>query len=118
MRRPLQEVNRRRMKRSRIAREKKTVTAMVEIYCRGNHRTGVVCDDCRDLLSYSMKKLDRCTFSEAKPVCSRCTVHCYGNEMRDRMRAVMRYSGPRMILRHPVLAIQHSIDSRAPQSRR
>ncbi len=101
------------MKRSRIAREKKTVSVMVGIYCTGNHMTRTICGECRELLDYSMKRLDKCVFSEAKPACSRCRVHCYGNEMRDRMRAVMRYSGPRMAFRHPVLTILHSIDSRA-----
>ena len=100
------------MKGSRIAREKKTVSAMVGIYCRGNHRTGAICEECMELLAYSMKKLDKCVFSEAKPACSKCRVHCYGNEMRERMRAVMRYSGPRMAFRHPILTISHSIDAR------
>ncbi len=97
---------------SRIAREKKTVSAMVEMFCRGNHRTDTVCDSCRDLLAYSMNKLDKCVFSEAKPTCVKCPVHCYGSEMRDKMRIVMRYSGPRMLLRHPVLTMRHSFDSR------
>jgi predicted amidophosphoribosyltransferase len=105
------------MVRSRISREKRTVSAMVEIYCRGNHRTGTICGDCGELLEYSMKKLDKCRFSESKPACSKCPVHCYGNEMRGRMRSVMRYSGPRMALRHPVLTIQHSIDARKKSAR-
>ncbi len=100
------------MKRSRIAREKKTVSAMVEIYCRGNHGALTVCEDCRELLAYSKNRLDKCVFSEAKPTCAKCRVHCYESGMRERMRAVMRYSGPRMVIRHPVLTVLHSIDSR------
>jgi hypothetical protein len=30
--------------------------------------------------------------------------------MRDDIRAVMRYAGPRMLLHHPILAVQHLID--------
>jgi hypothetical protein len=30
--------------------------------------------------------------------------------MREQIRRVMRYSGPRMIIHHPVLAIWHYID--------
>ncbi len=100
------------MKGSRIAREKKTISAMVGIYCRGNHRTTTICEECRELLAYSVKKLDKCVFSEAKPTCAKCPVHCYGNEMRGRMRAVMRYSGPRMAYKHPILTVLHSIDVR------
>jgi len=101
------------MKGSRIAREKKTVSTMVEMYCKGNHGTRTICRECGELLGYSMKRLDNCVFSESKPTCAKCPVHCYGEEMRERMRTVMRYSGPRMAYRHPVLAILHSIDSRA-----
>jgi hypothetical protein len=34
--------------------------------------------------------------------------------MRARVKAVMRYAGPRMLLRHPVLGIAHVIDGRRP----
>jgi hypothetical protein len=30
--------------------------------------------------------------------------------MREKVRGVMRYSGPRMTFRHPVLALFHFID--------
>jgi hypothetical protein len=32
--------------------------------------------------------------------------------MRDRVKEVMRFSGPRMLLRHPILAIRHLLDGR------
>ena len=32
--------------------------------------------------------------------------------MRERVREVMRYSGPRMLWRHPVLAAAHLMDGR------
>ena len=34
---------------------------------------------------------------ETKTFCSNCKVHCYKPEMRKKIRAVMRFSGPRMI---------------------
>ena len=98
---------------SRIAREKKTVAAMVRMYCRGIHGRRVLCEDCRDLLSYSERKLDACPFKDSKPTCAKCAVHCYEASMRVKMRSVMRYSGPRMFFRHPVLAIAHVSDRRA-----
>ena len=42
----------------------------------------------------------------------KCPTHCYKPEMRERVRAVMRYSGPRMLREHPVLAIAHLADGR------
>lgn len=32
--------------------------------------------------------------------------------MKEKIRNVMRYSGPRMILHHPIMAIRHVIDKR------
>ena len=37
--------------------------------------------------------------------------------MREKIRTVMRYSGPRMITVHPVLAIRHLIESKAERRR-
>ena len=100
------------MRGSRIAREKRTVSAMVSMYCRGIHGGRNLCRDCKELLHYSLRKLDVCPFRDSKPTCARCKVHCYESSMRVRMRSVMRYSGPRMFFRHPVLAIAHVSDRR------
>jgi hypothetical protein len=35
--------------------------------------------------------------------------------MRQRIRAVMRYAGPRMLLRHPGMAIMHLFDGARKQ---
>jgi hypothetical protein len=98
-------------RRPRMAREHKTVEAMVRIYCRGNHRIGgALCSDCRELLDYAKERLDKCPFQEGKTTCAKCPVHCYRPAMRERIQAVMRYAGPRMLWRHPVLAMLHLVD--------
>jgi hypothetical protein len=95
----------------RIRRELKTLDAMVRMYCRDNHDVGKsLCPECSDLLSYAGQRLDACPLKPGKPSCLQCTVHCYRNEMRERVRTAMRYSGPRMVRRHPVLALLHLID--------
>lgn len=88
--------------------EFKTVSAMIEIYCRHHH--GMIkglCPECCELKEYAETKLDRCVFGQEKPTCNTCPVHCYKPEPKERMRAVMRFSGPRMLLKHPLLAIRH-----------
>jgi hypothetical protein len=97
----------------RMTREGKTVIAMIELYCRKNHgsRRGL-CPDCRDLLEYAIGRLDRCPYQEGKTTCTQCPVHCYKPLMREKIRTVMKFSGPRMILRHPVMAFFHIIDGR------
>ncbi|MEL1136530.1 nitrous oxide-stimulated promoter family protein [Desulfitobacterium sp. THU1] len=104
---------------TRAQREKKTVEVMIKLYCKDNHKTeSGLCTDCQELLTYSLKRADKCMFGEDKPVCGNCTVHCYKKDMREKIRVVMRYSGPRMILQHPVMAIQHLVDKKhKPQSK-
>ena len=98
-------------KRPRIARESKTVAVMIELYCSDLHRTAAgLCPHCQELLDHALKRLDRCPFQEGKTTCSKCPVHCFKPEMRTRVREVMRYSGPRMLFRNPVMAVCHLID--------
>jgi hypothetical protein len=37
-------------------------------------------------------------------------VHCYKRRQREQARTIMRYSGPRMMRRHPWLALMHVLD--------
>ena len=99
----------------RIRRELRTIAAMINIYCQAHHHSAAVpCEDCRRLLDYADRRLDTCPFHADKPVCNKCTVHCYSKSMRERVRQVMRFSGPRMIFRHPWLTLRHLIDTRRP----
>lgn len=90
---------------TRIEQEKKTVRQMVEIYCHGKkHVSKWLCEDC-----YAYQRLDHCKFGENKPTCKKCPIHCYKPDMKEKMREVMRYAGPRMMWYHPIAAIRHII---------
>lgn len=92
-----------------IAREKETVEVMIGMYCRGNHGSGgELCSECAELRDYALGRIDRCPIRDHKVKCTGCEIHCYSPEMRERVRAVMRYSGPRMVL-HPVMAFRHML---------
>lgn len=95
------------MKISRIDREKRVVEIMVRLYCRRKEGNDCLCVDCNALLEYAYHRLDRCPFGEQKSSCKGCSIHCYKPEMRERMRQVMRFSGPRMLLYHPWIALRH-----------
>ena len=95
------------MKNSRIEEEKKVVEQMIRLYCHKKEGNGELCQNCHDLLDYAHSRLDRCRYGEGKPTCKKCPVHCYRPDMKERVRAVMRWSGPRMMLYHPVAAIKH-----------
>lgn len=98
--------------------EVRTVFAMIRMYCRAHHGAAKdPCGACVGLLSYARERIEKCPFGGEKPVCNQCTVHCYDTAMRERIQTVMRFSGPRMIWRHPVLAIRHLLRSRYPGGR-
>jgi hypothetical protein len=95
----------------RIRREKRTIEAMLDVYCHDHHHdAGGLCDDCANLLRYARQRLDNCVFGESKMPCNCCSVHCYSAKMRGHVVEVMRYSGPRMMLRYPMLSVLHLID--------
>ncbi|MBP3470278.1 MAG: nitrous oxide-stimulated promoter family protein [Lachnospiraceae bacterium] len=99
-------------------REKEVVSLMIRLYCRKKHHTGkVLCPECAGLESYARERSDKCPFMETKTFCLNCKVHCYKPEMREKIREVMRFSGPRMIFYHPVMAVRHVIESKK-ESRR
>ena len=92
----------------RILREKKTIGVMIAMHCASRHGKRVEdCESCGRLLSYAQRKIDNCVFHGSKPACNECMVH---RELREEMRAVMRFSGPRMFLHHPLLGGLHFVD--------
>ena len=104
---------------SKREREKHIVSEMIALYCHKKHGTkGKICDDCAALNAYAEMRADKCPFMETKTFCSNCKVHCYKPEMREKIRKVMRYSGPRMLKTHPILAIRHLVESRLERAKR
>lgn len=98
--------------------EKTMVSQMIGLYCRKNHKTKKgLCSDCAELDKYARLRSDKCPFMETKTFCSNCKVHCYKPEMREKIRAVMRFAGPRMIFHHPVAAIRHVIETKKERKR-
>lgn len=89
--------------------EKRIVAQMIQLYCKKQHRRSDLCPDCREVLSYAIDRSSHCPFMESKTFCSNCKVHCYRPEMRTKIREIMRFSGPRMLLYHPVLAVSHML---------
>jgi len=91
-------------------REKQTVLVMIKMYCRHHH--GKNCNDCATLAEFAEERINKCLFQNDKPVCSECQIHCYQHEMREQIRTVMRFAGPKMIYSHPIMGIRHLIDKK------
>ena len=84
---------------------------MVEIYCADHHRRGgAPCAECGEFLDYAERRLEKCPYGEGKPTCAKCPIHCYKPAQREQAREIMRYAGPRMMLRHPWLSLTHLLD--------
>jgi hypothetical protein len=88
--------------------EQKTIIAMMKIYCQHHHNTkDKLCGECEQLQEYAFFRLQKCPFAKDKPTCANCTVHCYEKIKRNEIKLVMRFSGPRMLFKHPILTLQH-----------
>jgi aldehyde:ferredoxin oxidoreductase len=95
----------------KAVRENKTIALMIKIYCRGQHGTKAgLCPECDELLLYARHRMKNCILKENKSTCAQCPVHCYKPVMREKIKGVMRYAGPRMTYKHPVLAMLHLLD--------
>lgn len=95
------------MKESKIEKEKRIVAQMVSVYCRHHEKGDVICEDCNNLITYAHARLEHCKFAANKPSCRSCSVHCYSPVMREKIRKVMRFAVPYMLLRHPIESIKH-----------
>ena len=100
--------------RDRLERDKETLAAMLRIYCTANHQPDGpgLCADCDELSQYACARLEKCPVGPDRGPCSKCEVHCYKPDMRKRIQDVMRYSGPKMLTKHPVMAILHLLKER------
>lgn len=92
----------------RIESEKKIVGLMIELYCNKKHeKKEKLCDSCKLIFDYAMERLSHCRFGEEKSTCQKCPVHCYRRDMKENIKIIMRFSGPRMMIYHPIEAFRH-----------
>lgn len=118
------------------AEEAEMVSQMIALWCRAHHQAGEplhggggqtsaegnlatsvrlghrdvqLCPSCSELRDYALARIKHCPHMGTKTFCSACPTHCYKPEMRERIREVMRWSGPRMLRYRPIPAIKHAI---------
>jgi hypothetical protein len=100
---------------NRLEKEKKTISVMIRIFCDAHHGADrkLLCPECSELLDYAKERLNKCPYGENKGACSKCKIHCYKPGMRKQITEVMRFSGPKMVRKHPLLAIDHLLRLKA-----
>lgn len=100
----------------KLQHERRIVADMIALYCRKKHSTRELCDDCRALTEYADCRTLACPKMAEKTFCSQCKSHCYRQDMRERIREVMRFAGPRIIFHHPIAALRHLYYSKLKKS--
>ena len=85
------------------AAEIKTIEVMINLFCH-DHHSSTPCDQCLELLEYTLGRVRQCPLGEQRKTCGQCHVHCFKPSMRKKIKDVMRYAGPRMLKTHSVLA--------------
>ncbi|MBE7128006.1 nitrous oxide-stimulated promoter family protein [Bacillus mycoides] len=95
---------------NRIEREEKTISIMIDMYCKNEHKQDTICEKCQRLKDYAYFRLSKCPFQEKKPACQNCKIHCYKPDMKGLVKDVMKMSGPKMLLKHPYFAFMHAVD--------
>lgn len=95
-------------KLGRVEKEKRVIQLMINIYCKKKHNSkDELCEECKELLEYANKRLTLCKFGDEKTTCSKCPIHCYKKDMKLKVKEVMRFSGPRLIIYNPIELIRH-----------
>lgn len=92
-----------------IEKEKQIISLMIEIYCEKVHAQakGTLCEECEALHEYAHKRLSFCKFGDEKTSCRKCPIHCYKKDMKQKVKEVMKFSGPRLIIYRPIEFIKH-----------
>ena len=95
-----------------LRQEAATLEAMGAIYCKAHHageprvKGRKLCEECASVVDYAVQRTKYCP-NKRKGNCEDCSIHCYKPQMREAIRRFMRYAGPRMLLRHPIMAYRH-----------
>ena len=98
------------MENTHLDKDRKTLEAIGRIYC-GAHHDGAkdavgLCPACREAINATFGRAAACPFGH-EGNCQDCDIHCQRGEAQKRIREIMRYSAPRMALRHPFMTADY-----------
>ena len=93
------------LNQSRIEKEKQMIVKMIDIYYKKKSHGTI--EEGEELKAYAIKRLDNCRHGDDKGFCSHCKTQCYIPKYKAKIKEVMKYSGPRMMLYNPLMVINH-----------
>ena len=78
-------------------------------YCKGNHAgrakdAAGMCPECRGAIEQTLARAEACPHGH-EGTCQDCATPCQRGEAQQRIKAIMRYAAPRMMFRHPLMAL-------------
>ncbi|MBR0405322.1 MAG: nitrous oxide-stimulated promoter family protein [Eggerthellaceae bacterium] len=98
------------MGNSRAATDRRVLEAMGLIFCKAHHSGEKdacgLCPSCRATVEETLARTAVCPFNH-EGNCQDCAIHCQRGEARERIREIMRYAAPRMVLRHPLMTAEY-----------
>ena len=96
----------------RLDREYRTMHCMVQIYCADHHATagGALCGECGEFLGLRAAPAREVPVRRRKAGLRQVPDPLLQAAQREQARSIMRYAGPRMVLRHPWLSLTHMLD--------
>jgi hypothetical protein len=89
-----------------VQKEKQVIHEMIRFYCLFKHHHYHLCKDCRNLKTYAFARLSLCPSGEEKAACSTCKAPCYKQTYHEKMKDVVYYAAPWMVLHHPVYSLK------------
>ena len=97
-----------------MSKKRPVIEAMIRIYCEGRCQNETLesglCQECEELLTYALERLEKCPKVAQKTSCGRCEIPCYREPFKSRIRLVMKYAGPRMVVKHPIKTVKYVMD--------
>lgn len=115
---------------NRRYKEKITFIHMINIYCKNEKHENrfdiklddeifngkinkykkmklFLCEECLDILKYSLKRTDKCVHMDYKTFCNRCPTPCYNKEYRKKVKNVMVKTRKSILIKHPIITMKH-----------
>lgn len=88
-----------------------TLEAMAQIYCDAHHigmnKDAVnLCIECREAVIATLNRTQVCPNGHIHN-CQDCDIKCQRGDGQSRIKAIMAYSAPRMLWRHPLMTFTY-----------
>lgn len=95
-------------------KEIETVSLMIGLYCQKKHGTkkGELCPECRQLLDYVKFRRMKCRGVTKSPSARTAAFIVINRICSEKIARVMRFSGPKMVFYHPVIAFSHLAETK------